>query len=268
VTGTAGSAGFTAALHVELLKVRRSVAPLLTALAFAIAPLVGGLFMYILADPDRARRMGLIGQKAQIAGGGSDWPAYFAFLAQAATVGGFVLFAFVVAWVFGREFSDGTVRYLLALPTSRAAIIAAKLVVVALWCAALTALITALGLVVGAALGLPGWSGEALRQGLVHVWGGAGLTLVIVIPLALIAGVGRGYLAPLGFAMLVLILAQVVGATGRGAFFPWSIPALYAQVAGEAGGELTAISFAVVAVTGAAGAAGTFAWWLYADFPR
>ena len=86
--------------------------------------------MYILADPERARRMGLIGQKAQLAGGGSDWPAYFAFLAQAATVGGFVLFAFVIAWVFGREFSDGTVRYLLALPTSRATIIAAKLVVV------------------------------------------------------------------------------------------------------------------------------------------
>ena len=73
--------------------------------------------MYILADPERARRMGLIGQKAQFAGGSSDWPAYFAFLAQGATVGGFVLFAFVIAWVFGREFSDGTVRYLLALPT-------------------------------------------------------------------------------------------------------------------------------------------------------
>ncbi len=147
--------GFVAAFRVELLKARRSVAPPLTGLAFAIAPLVGGLFMYILADPERARRMGLIGQKAQLAGGGSDWPAYFAFLAQAATVGGFVLFAFVIAWVFGREFSDGTVRYLLALPTSRAAIITAKLVVVALWCAALTALITLLGLVVGAALGLP-----------------------------------------------------------------------------------------------------------------
>ena len=127
--------GFVAALRVETLKVRRSVVPLVTALAFSIAPLVGGLFMYILADPERARGMGLIGQKAQIAGGGSDWPAYFGFLAQAATVGGFVLFAFVVAWVFGREFSDGTVRYLLALPTSRAAIIAAKLVVVVAWCA-------------------------------------------------------------------------------------------------------------------------------------
>jgi ABC-2 type transport system permease protein len=260
--------GFTAALRVETLKVRRSVVPLVTALAFSIAPLVGGLFMYILADPERARQMGLIGQKAQLAGGGSDWAAYFGFLAQAATIGGFVLFAFVVAWVFGREFSDGTVRYLLALPTSRAAIIAAKLVVVVAWCAALTALITVLGLAVGAALGLPGWAPSVAWHGLAHVWLGAALTVLIVLPLALLAGVGRGYLAPLGFAMLALILAQIVGATGRGAYFPWSIPALYAQVAGSAGGGVTAISFAIVAVTGAAGAAGTFAWWLYADFAR
>jgi ABC-2 type transport system permease protein len=260
--------GFAAALRVEFLKTRHSVAPLLTGLAFVIAPLVGGLFMYILADPERARRMGLIGQKAQLAGGGSDWAAYWAFLAQAATVGGFVLFAFVVAWVFGREFSDGTVRYLLALPTARAAIIAAKLTVVALWCAALTALITLVGLMTGAALGLPGWSGAAVWPGLLHVWAGAVLTVLIVLPLALLAGVGRGYLAPLGFAMLMLILAQVIGATGRGAWFPWSIPALYAQVAGSTGGGVTAVSILIVALTGAAGAAATFAWWLYADFPR
>ena len=117
--GSGSVSGLVPPLRVELLKARRSIAPLLTALAACIAPLVGGLFMYILADPERARRMGIIGQKAQLAGGGSDWPAYFALLGQAVTVGGFVLFAFVVSWVFGREFSDGTVRYLLALPTSR-----------------------------------------------------------------------------------------------------------------------------------------------------
>ena len=255
-------------LRVELLKARRSIAPLLTALAACIAPLVGGLFMYILADPDRARRMGIIGQKAQLAGGDSDWPAYFALLGQAVTVGGFVLFAFVVSWVFGREFSDGTVRSLLALPTSRRAMIAAKFVVVALWCAALMALITILSLAVGATLGLPGWSSAAAWQGVWTMWAGAALTLLSVTPLALLGGVGRGYLAPLGFAMLVLITAQIVGVTGRGAYLPWAIPALYAQVAGSAGGEITAISFAIVAVTGAAGAAGTFAWWLYADFTR
>lgn len=260
--------GYGPPLRVELLKARRSIAPLLTALAACIAPLVGGLFMYVLADPERARQMGIIGQKAQIAGGGSDWPAYFALLGQAVAVGGFILFAFVVSWVFGREFSDGTVRYLLALPTSRTATIAAKFVVVALWCAALMLLITLLSFAVGAALGLPGWSSEAARQGVWMMWAGAALTLLTVTPLALLGGVGRGYLAPLGFAMLMLITAQIVGVTGRGAYFPWAIPALYTQVAGSAGGEITAISLAIVAVTGVAGLAGTFLWWLYADFSR
>ena len=260
--------GFFAALRVEGLKTRRSPVPLLTALGFSLAPLIGGLFMYIMADPGRAQRMGLIGQKAQLAGGTADWPAYWALLAQAGTVGGFVLFAFVVAWVFGREFSDNTVRYLLALPTSRTTIIAAKLVLVVIWCAALTALITLLGFAVGGLLGLPAWSSEAAVQGLTHIWAGAGLTVLALTPLALLAGLGRGYLAPLGFAMLALILAQVSGATGRGAYFPWAIPGLYAQVAGEAGGAVTAVSFAIVVVTGVAGLLATFVWWLSADFSR
>jgi ABC-2 type transport system permease protein len=260
--------GFARALGVELLKARRSIAPPVSALVFCVAPLVGGLFMYILADPDRARRMGLIGEKAQLAGGASDWSTYWAFLAQAVTIGGFMLFSFVAAWVFGREFSDGAARYLLALPTPRSAIVAAKLALVAVWCAGLTALATAIGLATGAALSLPGWSTTALSDGLVHVWGGAGLTLLIVLPVAFAAGVGRGYLAPLGLAMFLLVLAQIVGATGHGEFFPWAIPALFAQVAGEAGGGVTAVSFVIVAATGIAGAGATFTWWSRADFTR
>jgi ABC-2 type transport system permease protein len=51
---------FRAALWVETLKARRSKVPWLTALGFSLAPLVGGLFMIILKDPERARSMGLI----------------------------------------------------------------------------------------------------------------------------------------------------------------------------------------------------------------
>jgi ABC-2 type transport system permease protein len=261
-------AGSLTALRVEGLKMRRSHVPLVTALAFSLGPLVGGLFMYILADPDRARRMGLIGQKAELVGGASDWPAYLGFLASAVTVGGFVLFAFVTAWVFGREFSDGTVRYLLALPTSRTAIVAAKLALVTTWCAVLTALVTLLGLAVGGLLGLPEWSGHAALQGLVSIWSGAGLTLLVITPLALLAGAGRGYLAPLGFTMLALVLAQVVAATGHGAYFPWSIPALLTDVAGSQGGDLSPVSFVIVALTGVGGVLATVAWWRYADFSR
>jgi ABC-2 type transport system permease protein len=43
--------------------------------------------------------------------------------------------------VFGREYSDRTLKDLLALPTLRSAIVLAKFVVVASWSAALTVVI-------------------------------------------------------------------------------------------------------------------------------
>ena len=64
--------------------------------------------MIILKDPDRARQLGLLGPKAQLFGGTADWPSILGLLSQAVAVGGAVLFAFLTAWVFGREFADRT----------------------------------------------------------------------------------------------------------------------------------------------------------------
>jgi hypothetical protein len=97
---------FRAALWAEALKARRSKVPWLTALGFSLAPLVGGLFMIILKDPERARSIGLIGAKAQLAAGVADWPTLLGMLAQATAVGSALLFTLVTSWVFGREFSD------------------------------------------------------------------------------------------------------------------------------------------------------------------
>src|SRR6185436_12962467 len=156
---------FLAALWAEALKARRSRVPWLTALGFSLAPLVGGLFMIILKDPERARSMGLISSKAQLTVGVADWPTYFGVLAQATAVGGGVLFSLVTAWVFGREFSDRTAKELLATPTPRSAIIAAKFAVIVVWTACLVVLVFILGLIVGNGVGLPGWSTALLRQG-------------------------------------------------------------------------------------------------------
>jgi hypothetical protein len=169
---------------------------------------MGGLFMLILKDPGRARNWGLLGAKAQLTAGTADWPTYFSLLAQAMAVGGTLLFALVTAWVFGREFADGTVKELLALPTPRAAIIGAKFAVVTLWVACLTAVVLAMGLLVGMAIGLPGWSAALLRRAALDLAATAGLTLALMPPVALLASAGRGYLPPLGWAMLTLFLAR------------------------------------------------------------
>ena len=253
------------AFWVELLKARRSRMPLLTALGFSLAPLTGGFFMIVLQDPDLARRLGLISAKAQILGGSADWPTYLGMLAQATAIGGFILFGFVSSWVFGREYSDHTVKDLLALPTPRFVIVLAKFVLIALWSAALTVIIYLLGLGVGVAVALPPVPVDLFWQGTITIAITAGLTITLVTPIAFFASAGRGYLAPMGVAILAVIFAQVIAAAGWGEYFPWSVPALYAGMAGPEYAQLGTISYGIVILTSLLGMIATFIWWELAD---
>jgi ABC-2 type transport system permease protein len=147
---------FASALWSETLKLRRSKVPLFTSIGFSFAALMDGLFMIIMKDPEAARKMGLISTKAQVLAGVADWPTFFNVLGQAVAMGGGILFAIIAAWVFGREFSDHTAKELLALPTSRDAIVGAKFIVIAIWTLILTLLMFVVGLVVGELVDLPG----------------------------------------------------------------------------------------------------------------
>jgi len=147
------------------------------------------------------------------------------------------------------------VKDLLALPTSRSAIVLSKFVVFASWSAALTAMIYLIGLGVGTAVALPQTSAQVILQGGVTLAITAILTIAVVTPIIFFASAGHGYLPPMGVALLALLLAQVVAAAGWGEYFPWSIPALYSQ-----GGNLGTVSYVIVILTGIAGIAGTFIW--------
>jgi ABC-2 type transport system permease protein len=248
------------AIWVETLKARRSKMPLFTTLGFMLIPLVSGFFMIILKDPDLARRVGLISAKAQLMAGSADWPTFLGLLAQAIAIGGTILFGFIGSWVFGREYADRTVKDLLALPTSRSAIVLAKYLVVLLWSAVLAAAVYLAGLAVGAAVALPAAPAETIWQGTITIGISAALTIALVTPIAFFASAGHGYLAPLGVMVLAIFLAQIIAVAGWGEFFPWSIPALISQ-----GGQLGFTSYAIVVLTGAAGIVGTIMWWELAD---
>lgn len=252
-------------IWVELLKVRRSKMPWLTVFAFSLAPFAGGFFMIIMKDPDLARRLGVISAKAQIMAGAADWPTYLGILAQAIAVGGIILFSFINSWVFGREYSDRTIKDLLALPTSRSVIVLAKFVLIALWSAALTVVIYLIGLAVGLIVGLPPVSTMIFWQSSLTITMTAALTIALTTPIAFFASAGRGYLPPMGAAILAVILAQVIAATGWGEYFPWSIPALHAGIAGPEYMQLGLSSYIIVIVTSLVGLLGTFAWWEVAD---
>lgn len=259
---------FTSALWAETLKMRRSKVPLFTALGFSMAPLAGGLFMIILKDPEAAKSMGLISAKAQLMVGVADWPAFFGLLTQAVAAGGMVVFSIITIWVFGREFSDRTVKELLALPTSRETIITAKFIVIVIWSLALTLLIFGVGLVVGTLVRIPGWSMELLRTSFINVLGAALLTIPLMSFVALLASVGRGYLPPFGWTIFTLVLANIAAIMGWGDWFPWAVPGLFSGAAGPRTELLGLHSYVSVILASIVGLTTTFWWWRNTDQAR
>jgi ABC-2 type transport system permease protein len=250
---------------IELHKALRSRVPFFTALGFMLVPVASSLLLFIYKDPDFARKVGLISAKANLVGGSADWPFFFGFMGQAVAGGGTVLFSLVAIWLFGREFSDGTVKDLLAVPVPRGAIILAKTIVYALWSVALTVLMVVASLLVGTVVGLPAAPAAVFTHGGVTLVVSALLVIAVVLPVTFFASFGRGFLAPVGITMLLLATANLVAVLGWGAYYPWSIPILYAQAMSKGTGGLEPASLVIVLLTGAAGILATYLWWKYAD---
>ena len=252
-------------LWIETRKALRSKMPLYTAVGSLLLPLAMTFMLYVSRNPELSRKLGLISAKATLMSDmAATWPAYLALFAQILAMGGMVLCVLAISWVFGREFADGTLKDLLAVPVPRASILLAKFIVVALWSAALAVLLFGLGLGLGALFHLPGGSTLLLLQGCVRAAITAGLVIAAMLPFAFFASLGRGYLLPIGVCFIALILANVVMAAGWGEYFPWAVLAIYAQ-----GKEaLPPASFGIVLLTGVAGLGGTYLWWKYADQNR
>lgn len=259
------SSTFSQALHAELLKNKRSRITWITFVAFALAPLMGGLFMLILRHPEAMPQAGMMKNKAAAMAMTADWNSMFLILSQSIGVGGVMVFGFVASWIFGREYSDGTAKDLLALPTSRSTILKAKFVVYCVWCFALAASNLVIGLVIGTLLQLPNWSAVMASEQLFTYTATTILTILVGMPIALFALIGKGYLAPLGFMALTLVFAQIIGAAGYGTYFPWAIPGLFSGAAGEMKSGLGAVSYGLVAATGCIGCAASLWYWNVKD---
>lgn len=249
----------------ELKKALRSRLPLFTTLGYLFLPLGIAFLIFISKNPDISRKLGLISAKANLmADTATNWPTYLELFAQMIAVGGFFLFVLIISWVFGREFADGTLKDMLAVPVQRSSILLAKFILVTVWSLALTFIILIFALVMGAIIDLPQGSVTVLLQGSALVTMTTCLVIAVILPFALFASVGRGYLLPMGVAILTLIVANFVVIAGWGDYFPWAVPGLHAQ--GK--GTLTPISYWLVFLTGLAGMVGTYLWWKFADQSR
>ena len=252
-------------IWIEVRKAIRSRMPLWTALGSLFMPIGIAFLIFVSKNPEISQNLGLVSAKANlIAYSATDWPAYLGLFGQIIAAGGFFLFILIISWIFGREFIDGTLKDMLAVPIQRSSILLAKFIVVAVWSAALSIVIFIAGLVMGAIIKLPGGSISVILQGSALLLITACLVIAVVMPFALFASVGRGYLLPMGLAILSLMMANLVVITGWGEYFPWAIPGIYSQ-----GKEaLPSASYLIVILTGLAGLAATHLWWKLSDQNR
>lgn len=254
-----------ASCYAESLKVRRSRIVWLTTGALCLAPVFGALFVIVLRNPSLTAGNEALTAKAALTGFSPDWPSFLNLVSQAIGVGGVIVFGFVAGWLFGREYSDKTLKDLFVLPVGRMTVVVSKLIVCIAWCAIITIVVTAVALVVGFLLNLPGWEWGMLRSSLLRIGATALLVVSLCPPVFFVACAGRGYLAPLGFVVLTVVFAQIIGALGFGAYVPWAVPALYSGLGSEAGGTTGGVSYLIVVLTGVAGLVATVYRWKYAD---
>jgi ABC-2 type transport system permease protein len=252
-------------IWIELRKATRSAMPLWTALGCLFMPLGIGFLLFVSKNPEISQKLGLVSAKANLmAYAATDWPTYLGLYGEVIGAGGIILFILIISWVFGREFSDGTVKDLLAVPIPRSSILLAKFIVGAIWFGALAIIIFIAGLIMGAILRLPGSSMSVLLHGSVLVATAFCLVIPVVLPFALFASIGRGYLLPIGIAILTMIMVNLAQIIGWGEYFPWAVPVLYA----EGKSPLAPVSYLIVVLTGLAGMAATYLWWKFADQNR
>lgn len=252
-------------IWVELRKAIRSRMPVWTALGALFMPLGMAFLIFLARNPELSRKLGLVSAKADlIAYSATDWQTYLGLFGQIVGVGGFFFFVMAISWIFGREFTDGTLKDMLAVPVQRSSILLAKFIVMVIWSAAITLAIVVIGLGMGAIIRLPGGSLGVMLHGSAVAAVAACLCIAVVLPFALFASAGRGYLLSLGIAVLALITANLVVIVGWGEYFPWAIPMLYAQGKSYTG----PISYSIVLLTGLAGMVGTYLWWKYSDQSR
>ncbi|MCG8326926.1 MAG: ABC transporter permease [Chitinophagales bacterium] len=253
------------AIQAEFLKIRHSSIVWVSFIAFALAPLMGAIFILIAQHPEAMAQTGALAAKAEIMNFGSNWTSYLNILTQAIGVGGVLIFGFVSSWIFGREYSEGTAKDLLSLAVSRTKIINAKFIVYMIWCLTLAISNLLVGFLLGSILQLPPLEMGSLAPLLIYYLITTLLTIIIGTPIAFFAIWGKGYLPPLGFVALTLVLAQIIAAIGYGTYFPWSIPGLYSGAGGEYKELLNYLSYTILVGTGLVGYIATVRFWEKAD---
>ena len=158
----------------------------------------------------------------------TGWPLLTNIVMQVTSAGGLAAFGIAMSWTFGREFIDGTITSLFALPVRRSTIASAKLSIYLGWAiltaAALTLTVGLLGLILG--YGPPDGAAARLLSQLFVL---TVFTALLAVPAAWAATLGRGLLPGIATTIGIIVIAQVGVVVGIGGWMPLAAPAIWAM---------------------------------------
>lgn len=219
-------AALAAALAVEARKIVASRVVHTTTVLIVVGVAVLASSFTLAADAGNEQALAQLGPSADAQG----WDRLVGVASQITAAAGLLGFGVVLSWSVGREFAEGVVVGLFALPTPRSCIVAAKLIVFAAWAAAVAMLLAVFVATLGLVLGTGPLDGSAISA-LARLAALAVLTGLLAVPTAWAATLGRGLLPGIATAVGMVVLAQIAVVAGTGAWFPIAAPALWATAA-------------------------------------
>jgi ABC-2 type transport system permease protein len=257
---------FGVTLWAEGLKTQKSKIFSGTILFFVFIGVIMGIFMYAARHPEIAGRSAVMSSKVSMIGKG-DWPSFFGLLIQMVLTVGYMGFGIAVSWLFGREYVDKTIKDIISLPVSSTTIVLSKFLLFFLWSNLLSLILFIAALLTGMLTNMPGWDFNDFIEGFSMYMQSAFFNILLCTPVAFIASLGRGYLLPIAYIILSLIITQLlfVGMPSVTLYIPWALPALHSGIAGEAAPYVVFASYVIFAIFVLLGLYGTSFWWKHAD---
>jgi ABC-2 type transport system permease protein len=216
-------------LGAEFVKLRRAPMVLWTAFVVLFISALDLAMLPVVTRPDVVRKIAASGGRfAAGAAAGAyarTWTNLLHFGAQGiAGSWGILTFGLVAAYVFGREYREGSAPTMLTLPLRREYVVLAKLVVLAVWVLALTLLSAALLVAVVAVLGAGGFAWTVVLTSFADSLNVSALLFLTLPVVAWFAMLGRGYLPPMLFSLAMMMLGSGLIGTTWSRWFPWNLP--------------------------------------------
>ncbi|SFE44862.1 bacitracin transport system permease protein [Paenibacillus catalpae] len=132
------------------------------------------------------------------------------------------LYSVVIAYLFGREYIEDTLKNLLTIPVTRTSIILSKMLLLLLWIYLLTLEAWVVTFVFGLLLQFKGLTMDLMLDSLIEYMIGATLLAVLSTPIVLIVTIMKSYVPAIIASIAITLVNLLVFNSDYRALNPWS----------------------------------------------